>query len=141
VREGIARDRLTLHADWGGPVIAGGVAELLSSLGVTKSHRRPRVSKAHPFVESHFKTMKFRPDYPDRFVSANAAYEWYKAFFDWYNNVHCHSGIGFLRPADLHANQHGEILERRRAVLDKAQAAHTERFRGRPALAEPPKRA
>jgi putative transposase len=141
VREGIARDRLTLHADRGGPMIAGGVAELLSSLGVTKSHSRPRVSNDNPFVESHFKTLKFRPDYPDRFASANAAYDWCKAFFDWYNNVHYHSGIGYLRPADLHANQHGEILKKRRAVLDEAQAAHPERFRRRPALAEPPKRA
>jgi len=129
VREGIARDRLTLHADRGGPMIAGGVAELLSSLGVTKSHRRPRVSNDYSFVESHFKTLKFQPDYPDRFASTNAAYEWCKAFFDWYNNVRYHSGIGYFRPPNVHANQHGEILVRRRAVLDEAQAAHPERFR------------
>jgi putative transposase len=141
VREGIDRDQLTLHADRGGPMIAGGVAELLVGLGVTKSHSRPRVSNDNPYSEAQFKTMKYRPDYPDRFESAHAAYEWCKAFFGWYNNVHYHSGIGYLRPADLHADRHPEILEQRRAVLDQARATHPERFRKRPTLAQPPQRA
>jgi putative transposase len=140
-REGIERDQLTLHADRGGPMIAGGVAELLVGLGVTKSHSRPRVSNDNPYVESSFKTLKYRPDYPDRFESAHAAHEWCKTFFDWYNNVHYHSGIGYLRPADLHANRHPDILQQRRDVLDQARAAHPERFRKRPALAQPPQRA
>jgi putative transposase len=141
IREGIERDQLTLHADRGGPMIAGGVAELLVGLGVTKSHSRPRVSNDNPYSEAQFKTMKYRPDYPDRFESAHAAHEWCKTFFDWYNNVHYHSGIGYLRPADLHADRHPEILEKRRTVLDQARAAHPERFRNRPALAQPPQRA
>ena len=141
IREGIERDQLTLHADRGGPMIAGGVAELLVGLGVTKSHSRPRVSNDNPYVESSFKTLKYRPDYPDRFASANTAHEWCHAFFDWYNNVHYHSGIGYLRPADLHANRHPEILRKRREVLDDARAAHPERFKKRPALAQPPQRA
>ena len=141
IREGIDRDQLTLHADRGGPMIAGGVAELLIGLGVTKSHSRPRVSNDNPYSEAQFKTMKYRPDYPDRFESVHAAIEWCQAFFDWYNTVHYHSGIGYLRPADLHDGRHPEILQQRRAVLDQARAAHPERFRRQPALAQPPKRA
>ena len=140
-REGIERDQLTLHADRGGPMIAGGVAELLISLGVTKSHSRPRVSNDNPYVESSFKTLKYRSDYPDRFESAHAAHEWCNAFFEWYNTVHYHSGIGYLRPADLHANRHPEILQQRRATLDQARERHPQRFRNRPALAQPPQRA
>jgi len=141
IREGIDRDQLTLHADRGGPMIAGGVAELLVGLGVTKSHSRPRVSNDNPYSEAQFKTMKYRPDYPDRFESTHAAHEWCATFFDWYNHVHYHSGIGYLRPADLHADRHAAILERRRAVLDQARKAHPERFRNRPTLAQPPLRA
>jgi len=140
-REGIEREQLTLHADRGGPMIAGGVAELLASLGVTKSHSRPRVSNDNPYVESSFKTIKYRHDYPDRFASAHAAHEWCSDFFEWYNTVHYHSGIGYLRPADLHAGRHAEILEQRRATLDHARERHPQRFRGRPALAQPPERA
>ncbi len=141
IREGVERDQLTLHADRGGPMIAGGVAELLVGLGVTKSHSRPRVSNDNPYVESSFKTLKYRADYPDRFASAHAAHEWCSAFFEWYNTVHYHSGIGYLRPADLHADRHAEILRKRRVVLDQAREQHPERFTTRPALAQPPQRA
>ncbi len=71
--EGVDRDTLTIHADRGGPMIAGTVAELLNDLGITKSHSRPRVSNDNPFIEAHFKTLKYRPDYPDRFASIGAA--------------------------------------------------------------------
>ncbi len=105
-REGVDRDQLTIHADRGGPMIAGTVAELLNDLGVTKSHSRPRVSNDNPFIEAHFKTLKYRPDYPDRFASIADARTWCRRFFHWYNEVHYHSGIGYLRPADLHAGNH-----------------------------------
>jgi putative transposase len=140
-REGIIRDQLTLHADRGGPMIALGVAELLVNLGIRKSHSRPRVSNDNPYSESQFKTLKYRPDYPERFESAHAAHEWCSAFFQWYNTVHYHSSIGYLRPADLHASRHPEILQQRRDVLDQAREQHPERFTKRPALAQPPQRA
>lgn len=140
-REGIREGQLTLHADRGGPMIAGGVAELLVGLGVTKSHSRPRVSNDNPYSEAQFKTMKFRPDYPTRFESALHASDWCRDFVAWYNTVHYHSGIGFLRPDDLHAGRHPAILQRRRATLDQARARHPERFRRPLALAEPPQRA
>lgn len=135
-RHGVDRDQLVIHADRGSPMIAGTVAELLNELGVGKSHSRPRVSNDNPFIESHFKTLKYRPDYPDRFDSITHARAWCRKFFHWYNEVHYHSGIGYLRPADLHAGNHAAIVEHRQATLDAAAAAHPERFTRRPT---PPK--
>ena len=132
---------LTIHADRGGPMIAGTVAELLNDLGVTKSHSRPRVSNDNPFIEAHFKTLKYRPDYPDRFASISDARAWCRRFFRWYNEVHYHSGIGYLRPADLHAGNHTAIVDHRQAALDAAQAAHPERFTARPHPAKIPTKA
>ncbi len=135
-RHGVDRDQLVIHADRGSPMIAGTVAELLNELGVAKSHSRPRVSNDNPFIESHFKTLKYRPDYPDRFDSITAARTWVRKFVHWYNEIHYHCGIGYLRPADLHdGNQHA-IIEHRQATLDAAASAHPERFTTRPT---PPK--
>lgn len=131
-RHGIDRDQLVIHADRGSPMIAGTVAELLNELGVAKSHSRPRVSNDNPFIEAHFKTLKYRPDYPDRFDSITAARAWMRSFAHWYNHVHYHSGIGYLRPADLHDGNHTAIIEHRQNVLDTAAAAHPERFTTRP---------
>ena len=140
-RHGIDRDQLVIHADRGSPMIAGTVAELLNELGVGKSHSRPRVSNDNPFIESHFKTLKYRPDYPDRFDSITAARAWMRSFVHWYNHVHYHSGIGYLRPADLHDGNHSAILEHRQAVLDAAAAAHPERFTTPPTPAKVPTKA
>ena len=107
-------------------MIAGTVAELLNDLGVTKSHSRPRVSNDNPYIEAHFKTLKYRPDYPDRFASINQARAWCRRFFSWYNEVHYHSAIGYLRPADLHAGNHTVIVAHRQTALDNAYAAHPE---------------
>ena len=82
-KEGVDRNQLTIHADRGGPMIAGTVAELLNDLGVTKSHSRPRVSNDNPFIEAHFKTLKYRPDYPDRFASISDARTWCRSFVHW----------------------------------------------------------
>jgi len=135
-RHGVDRDQLVIHADRGSPMIAGTVAELLNELGVAKSHSRPRVSNDNPFIESHFKTLKYRPDYPDRFDSISHARSWCRKFVHWYNEVHYHSGIGYLRPAELHDGNQHVIVERRQAILDAAAAAHPERFTQRPT---PPK--
>ena len=135
-RHGVDRDQLVIHADRGSPMIAGTVAELLNELGVAKSHSRPRVSNDNPFIESHFKTLKYRPDYPARFDSITAARTWVRRFVHWYNEIHYHCAIGYLRPADLHHGRHTTIVERRQVTLDAAAAAHPERFTSRPT---PPK--
>jgi putative transposase len=140
-RHRIDRDQLVIHADRGSPMVAGTVAELLNELGVTKSHSRPRVSNDNPFIESHFKTLKYRPDYPDRFDSITAARTWMRSFVHWYNHIHYHSGIGYLHPADLHTGDHTAIVEHRQTVLDAAAAAHPERFTRRPTPAPTPTKA
>lgn len=140
-REGINPKQLTLHADRGSPMIARTVAELLADLGVDKSHSRPRVSNDNPYIEAHFKTLKYRPDYPPRFDSITAARSWCQDFFTWYNTIHYHSGIGYLRPADLHDGNGELIRARRQETLDNAQAAHPERFHKRPVPAKIPTKA
>ena len=140
-RYGIDPKTLTIHAHRGGPMIAGTVAELLNELGITKSHSRPRVSNDNPYIEAHFKTLKYRPDYPARFDSINHARTWCRKFFTWYNETHYHSGIGYLRPADLHDGIHTAIIERRQATLDRAHAAHPERFTKPPRPAHAPAQA
>lgn len=140
-REGVDPQRLTLHADRGSPMTANSMVMLLEELGVRKSHSRPRVSNDNPYSEAQFKTMKYHSSYPDRFEDLADAKAWCRGFFDWYNHVHYHSGIGYLRPADLHAGRQDAILENRQAVLDAAAAAHPQRFNRRPRPATPPTRA
>jgi putative transposase len=140
-RQEIDPKQLILHADRGAPMIARSMADLLDDLGVHKSHSRPRVSNDNPYSEAHFKTLKYRPDYPQRFASIQAARAWCREFFDWYSHTHYHSGIGYLRPADLHAGRHHEILKRRQEVLDQAHTAHPERFNRRPKPVTPPSQA
>jgi putative transposase len=109
------------------------VAQLLGDLGVTKSHSRPHVSNDNPFSEAQFKTLKYRPDFPPRFGSFEDGLALCRAFFDWYNLDHRHSGIGMLTPAMVHYGQADSVLAGRQSVLAAAYAAHPERFvRGAP---------
>lgn len=85
--EGINKDQLVIHADRGSPMISGTVAELLIDLGVAKSHSRPRVSNDNPYIESHFKTFKYRPDYPQRFDSITAARTFTGEFITWSTKI------------------------------------------------------
>ena len=127
-KQGVPRHQLTLHADRGSPMIAKHVALLLADLGVTKSHSRPHVSNDNPYSESQFRTMKYRPDFPDRFGSFEDAHAHCRRFFEWYNEDHRHSGIGFHAPADVHYGRAEKIRERRGGVLLGAYARHPERF-------------
>lgn len=133
-KQQIARDQLTLHADRGGPMRAKPVAQLLADLGVAKSHSRPYTSNDNPFSEAQFKTMKYRPDYPERFDSPQQARAWARVFFDWYNHDHHHVGLGLMTPAVVHYGQAEVVQARRQQVLDAAFAAHPERFVNRPPL-------
>jgi transposase InsO family protein len=67
-RHNVAPGTLTLHADRGAAMRSKPVASLLLDLDVAKSHSRPYVSDDNPYSESQFKTMKYRPEFPDRFV-------------------------------------------------------------------------
>jgi putative transposase len=132
-KQQIARDQLTIHADNGGPMIAKPVALLMTDLGVIPSHSRPHVSNDNPFSEAQFKTLKYQPDYPDRFGSLVDARTWAQAFFLWYNTEHHHSGIGFMTPAAIHYGEAARLFTERQQTLVTAYAAHPERFvKGQP---------
>jgi putative transposase len=134
-KQGIQPDQLTIHADRGSAMTSKPVALLLSDLGVTKTHSRPHVSNDNPYSEAQFKTLKYRPDYPGRFGCIVDARSWGRAFFDWYNNQHHHTGLALLTPADVHGGRAAEKLQQRQAILQQAYAAHPERFvRGTPVV-------
>ena len=114
------------------------VAQLLADLAVTKTHSRPHVSNDNPFSESQFKTMKYRPEFPDRFGSQEHGLSFCRSYFDWYNTRHHHSGLGFLTPAQVHHGLLDGALAHRQSVLSRAYATHPERFpHGIPRVARP----
>lgn len=131
-KQNIEPGSLTIHADRGSSMTSKPVALLLSDLGITKSHSRPYVSNDNPYSESQFRTMKYRPAFPDRFGSIEDARAFTVDFFRWYNEHHHHSGISLLTPADLHHGHAPQIIEKRQAVLDAAYLIHPERFVKRP---------
>jgi putative transposase len=127
-RQGIAPGALTLHADRGSSMTSKPVALLLADLGVTKTHSRPHVSNDNPFSEAQFKTLKYRPEFPERFGAIEDARGHCRVFFPWYNTEHRHSGIGLLTPHDVHYGLAGQRVAARAHVLATAYAAHPERF-------------
>ena len=115
------------------------VALLLADLGVTKTHSRPHVSNDNPFSESAFKTLKYRPGFPDRFMHIEHARGHCGPLLDWYNVDHRHGSLGQCTPHDVHYGLAAQTLVRRSAVLDAAFQAHPERFaHGRPTPATLP---
>jgi len=127
-RQGIQRGQLTVHADRGTSMKSKPVALMLADLGVTKSHSRPHVSNDNPFSESQFKTMKYRPDFPDRFGSIEHGRAHCVDFFRWYNTEHRHGGLGLVTPHDVHHGLAAARLQARDAVLAAAFASRPERF-------------
>jgi putative transposase len=127
-RPAIARGQLTLHADRGSSMRSKTVALLLADLGVTKTHSRPYTSTDNPFSEAQFRTLKYRPDFPERFGCLEDARSFCGPFFEWYNREHRHGGLAMLTPHDVHYGLAEERLAGRAAVLAEAYAAHPERF-------------
>jgi Integrase core domain len=119
-------------ADRGASMASKPVAFLLADLGVTKSHSRPHCSNDNPYSEAQFKTLKYRPEFPDRFGSFEDAHAFCTRLFRWYNGEHRHSGIGFHTPADVHYGRAEQVRAERAVVLDEAYAAHPERFVHKP---------
>ena len=132
MKQGVVRDQLTIHSDRGPSMRSQTVAQLLATLGVTKSHSRPHVSNDNPFSESQFKTLKYRPEFPSRFESFEQAKSFCTKFFHWQNHEHHHWGIGLLTPATVHHGAAAGVLAARQTVLDMAHATHPERFVHRP---------
>ena len=127
-KQDIAPGQLTVHADRGSAMTSKSVAELLVDLDVAKTHSRPHVSNDNPFSEAQFKTLKYRPEFPERFGSEQDARAFCRVLTDWYNNEHRHSGICMLTPATVHYGQAEAALEHRFQVMRQAYAAHPERF-------------
>jgi putative transposase len=128
----IVPGQLTIHADRGSSMKSKPVALLMADLGVTKTHSRPHVSDDNPYSESQFRTLKYRPGFPDRFGSIEDARAFCQTFFRWYNHEHHHSGLGLMTPAVVHLGQANELLLKRQIVLDAAYQAHPERFVRKP---------
>ena len=127
-RQGILPGQLTVHADRGSSMKSKAVALLLADLGVTKTHSRPHVSNDNPYSEAQFKTLKYRPEFPDRFGCIEDARAYCVDFFRWYNTEHHHAGLALLTPDDVHHGLAGAKLAHRATVLEKAYAKHPERF-------------
>lgn len=127
-KESIEEGQLTIHSDRGAPMTSKTVAQMMADLEITKSHSRPHVSDDNPFSESQFKTLKYRPDFPDRFDSIEVARQHCRSFFPWYNDEHRHSGIAMLTPSDVHRGKAAIVISARQKVLDAAYAKHPERF-------------
>jgi len=128
LKQEIIPGSLTVHADNGSSMKAGTLAQLLTDLGVSKTHSRPHVSNDNPFSESAFKTLKYRPGYPVRFGSIEDARLFCREFFTWYNTEHRHSGIAMVTPENVHYHTHQDVLNARFMTLEKAYQLHPERF-------------
>jgi putative transposase len=135
-KQGIEADALTIHADNGTSMASKPVAFLLADLGVTKTHSRPHTSNDNPYSESHFRTLKYRPDFPDTFGSLADARAHCQRFFTWYNEQHHHSGIGYHTPHDVHYGHAAVVRAARADTLADAYQRHPERFVRKPP--EPP---
>jgi putative transposase len=125
--------RLTVHADRGSSMTSKPVAFLLADLGITKTHSRPYTSTDNPYSEAHFKTLKYRPEFPGRFSSIEEARSFCREFFHWYNHQHRHAGIGLMTPDVVHHGRAEELQAKRTLVLTQAYLRIPERFvQGRP---------
>jgi putative transposase len=138
-KEEIEVEQLTIHSDNGKPMRSKSLALLYADLGINASFNRPYTSDDNPFSEAQFKTLKYQPDYPDRFGSIQDARVWARQFFTWYNFEHYHTGLNLLTPASVHHGEAGAVQQQRQTILTAAFAAHPERFvNGAPLVAGPP---
>ncbi len=124
-------EKPVLHGDNGATLKATTVLAMLHGLGVKPSYSRPRVSDDNAFVESLFRTAKYRPEFPERgFADLESARAWAHAFVHWYNHDHAHSGIRYVSPAQRHAGEDVAILAARHALYQDAKARHPRRWSG-----------
>lgn len=135
-KQRIAPGTLTLHADRGSSMRSKPVAALLIDLEVAKTHSRPHVSDDNPYSESQFRTLKYRPEFPQRFGSIEDARVHCQRFFGWYNHEHRHSGIGLMTPHAVHCGTANALRAQRAQTLELAYVAQPLRFKGR--VPQPP---
>jgi putative transposase len=130
-KQEIEHGQLTVHADRGSSMKSKVVAHLLSDLGITKTHSRPHVSNDNPYSEAQFKTLKYCPQFPQRFGSIQDARSFCQAFFNWYNKEHRHSGIALMTPEQVHYGMDKQIHQQRSQVLADAFQKNPSRFKGK----------
>lgn len=128
-KQTIRPGQLTVHADRGPSMKSKLVAQMLADLGVTKTHSRPYVSNDNPYSEAQFKTLKYCPQFPERFGCIQDSRSFCQFFFSWYNTEHRHSGIAMLTPEQVHYGLAGEITLNRKTVLASAFEKHPNRFK------------
>jgi putative transposase len=130
-REGITKDQVVLHSDNGSVMKGLSMLSMMQALGIIPSFSRPSVSNDNPYSEAWFRTAKYAPRYPGRFLDLYAARDYFERFVHWYNEEHCHSGINFVTPAQRHRGEDQAILAKRKQVYEQAKAQHPERWNGR----------
>jgi transposase InsO family protein len=131
MRYAVDRDQLVIHSDNGGPMRGATLLATLQALGIIPSFSRPRVSEDNPYSEALFRTLKYRPEYPDRpFEGLKEAKAWMLAFVRWYNTEHRHSGIQFVTPVSRHTGEAEQILMKRKEVYEEAKRRNPSRWSG-----------
>jgi putative transposase len=130
-KQEIPSEQLTLHADRGSSMKSKCVAHLLADLGVTKTHSRPHVSNDNPYSEAQFKTLKYCPQFPQRFGSIQDARAFCQDFFNWYNKIHHHTGIALMTPEQVHYGLSNQIYRQREAILLGAFKKNQNRFKNK----------
>jgi putative transposase len=128
LKQGIPEGQLTIHADRGSPMVSKTLALLLVDLGIEKTHSRPRVSNDNPYSEAQFKTLKYRPGFPERFGSVQHARDVCRELLTWYNEEHHHSGLSLLTPLVVHHGRVDEVFDARHRARLAAYAERPERF-------------
>lgn len=118
-----------LHGDNGATLKATTVLAMLYWLGIKPSYSRPRVSDDNAFIESFFRTAKYRPQFPlNGFTSLDEARSWASRFVHWYNHDHRHSAIRYVSPAQRHAGEDAKILAARDVLYNQARALNPRRW-------------
>ena len=130
-KQNIQPQQLTIHADRGSSMTSKVVAQFMADLGITKTHSRPHVSDDNPYSESQFKTLKYRPEFPERFGSIQDTRAFCGPFFNWYNKKHRHSGIALMTPEQVHYGIAQRVNAQRAQVLEAAFEKNPIRFKGK----------
>ena len=127
--EGVDPAGLVLHSDNGGPMKGSTMLATLRHLGIVPSFSRPSVSDDNPFIESLFRTLKYRPEYPQKpFENLEQARAWVTSFVAWYNGEHRHSGIRFVTPDQRHDGREAAVLAQRVTVYERARRKNPNRW-------------
>jgi transposase InsO family protein len=130
-QENIQKNQVVLHSDNGSPMKGAALLATLQELGIMPSFSRPSVSNDNPYSESAFRTLKYRPNYPEKpFDSLLSARRWVAEFVAWYNKEHLHSAIKFVTPELRHNGEDIALLKARNEVYQRAKKNNPFRWSG-----------